>query len=99
MQSSPWRGLALDAPDLDHETVYRLRTVRVGLILTVLVVAGLALGPLTPSAEVTRSGVYYLLLAAGITGAVVAGLLPWRALFERDGGSRRCTSGRSPTLA
>ena len=62
--------------------VHLLRTVRVGINATWLVVAGLAGFLATSSADSIDRGLFLGVLVAALAGVVAIGLLPWERLFE-----------------
>jgi signal transduction histidine kinase len=67
---------------------YQLRTVRTGVIATVLVLSALALVPLLgPHPEIMRLP-YYALVGTALLGGLGVACLPWRSLFERGLGMR-----------
>lgn len=61
---------------------YLLRTVRVGIHATWLVVAGLAIFLALSSSASTDRELFLLVLALALAGAIVIALLPWERLFE-----------------
>ncbi|HEX9411321.1 MAG TPA: ATP-binding protein [Actinomycetota bacterium] len=65
---------------------YWLRSVRIGLLVTVLVIAVLMLLPFLPNEAHIQIVPYLGVLTAGAAGGVVIGLLPWERLFERGVG-------------
>ena len=68
---------------------YRLRTVRVGVLTQLLVLAALLVFVLIPSRVEFRSETLYILtLALGAAGAIVVASLPWPRLFETKLGMR-----------
>ena len=67
-------------------TEYRLRTVRIGVIATVLILAALAPYILIPGTDEIRRGPAMVVMAVGLVGALVIAALPWRRLFARGAG-------------
>lgn len=68
---------------------YRLRTVRVGVQTTLLVLAALLLFVLIPSSVEFENRTFYMAaLVATAVGAGVISVLPWRRLFEGPAGMR-----------
>lgn len=65
---------------------YLLRTVRVGLTATAMIIAALAAIPFLPGSPVTETGLYWGVLGAAAAGGVLVALLPWAGLFERGHG-------------
>src|SRR5256886_8400673 len=65
---------------------YWLRSVRIGLLVTVLVIAVLILLPFLPNQAHIQIVPYLGVLTAGAAGGVVIALLPWEGLFERGVG-------------
>jgi len=61
---------------------FRLRTVRVGLQSSVLVILSLGAYPFLPGGPTLPVGVYMSLLTVGLVGAVLVWRLPWARLFE-----------------
>ena len=62
---------------------YRLRTVRVGVQATFLVLAALALFPLIPSSSVDLDEVsFYVIAGIAALGAILVHFLPWKELFK-----------------
>ena len=62
---------------------YWLRSVRIGLLVTLLVIAVLILLPFLPHRAEFQMAPYLGVLAAGAAGGLVVALLPWERLFER----------------
>src|SRR5437764_2658817 len=65
---------------------YRLKTVRVGVVTTVIVIAALIVFPLMPGHGTIDGGVYAGVIVGAVIGAVVVAALPWRRLFLSPGG-------------
>ena len=61
---------------------YRLRTVRVGVEATALILGALALVPLLPVAVELQVAPFLILLGIAGAGAAVIAALPWRRMFE-----------------
>src|SRR2546422_656810 len=74
------------APATNLPIRYWLRSVRIGLLVTVLVIAVLILLPVLPNEAHIQIVPYLGVLTAGAAGGVVIGLLPWERLFERGVG-------------
>lgn len=74
------------APATDLPIRYRLRSVRIGLLVTLLVIAVLTLLPFLPHDAEFHTVPYLGVLIAGAVGAVGIALLPWERLFERGSG-------------
>ena len=86
--SSPVKaGKATDqaADPLDE---YRMRTVRVAVVATYVVVGLLLLLPVMPGHPPVNMKPYVVLVIVAVTGAAAAGLLPWRWLFAAGWGER-----------
>jgi diguanylate cyclase (GGDEF)-like protein/PAS domain S-box-containing protein len=66
----------------DLLTPYRLRTVQIGVRMTLLTLVLLAAYPFIPGHGDLESGPYAFVVAAALFGAVLVALLPWRRLFE-----------------
>lgn len=64
-------------------TPYRLRTVRIGVHVTLVTVAVLFVFRLLPGREVRQEGPYTALLVVALAGAILVAALPWPRLFER----------------
>lgn len=71
------------APGTNLPIRYWLRSVRIGLLVTVLVIAVLILLPFLPNQAHIQIVPYLGVLTAGAAGGVVIALLPWEGLFER----------------
>src|SRR5438105_3752584 len=67
---------------------YRLRTVRIGIAVTVLALIALAIIPMLPGHSRIDVVAYAMVLAGGVLGAVAVALLPWRRLFDAGLGIR-----------
>jgi signal transduction histidine kinase len=65
-----------------------LRTVRIGLLVTGLVLVGLCVFLALPGHGVIETGPYLAVLASAGAGAGTVAALPWRRLFERGVGIR-----------
>ena len=74
------------APGTNLPIRYWLRSVRIGLLVTVLVIAVLILLPFLPNQAHIQIVPYLGVLTAGAAGGVVIALLPWEGLFERGVG-------------
>lgn len=72
----------------DRELIpYRLRTVRIGVVASIIAIVLLALyPPVAPSGSIPSLGWYYGLIAAAAVGVLVVTLLPWEQLFLRGWG-------------
>ena len=67
-------------------TEYRIRTVRIGAIASVLVLVALLLYVLVPGGDDVQQRTALTLMWTGLAGALVMTVLPWRRLFERGVG-------------
>src|SRR5438067_21589 len=65
---------------------YRLKTVRVGVLVTIIVIAALVVFPLIPGHGTIDGAGYAGVIAGAIVGAVVVAALPWRRLFGSPAG-------------
>jgi signal transduction histidine kinase len=65
---------------------YLLRTVRIGVSTTALVLLALVVFPLLPGHQPVAMGPYVALLVAAAIGAIGVRLAPWRRLFDRGRG-------------
>ena len=65
---------------------YLLRTVRIGVLVTVAVVALLVVLPWLPGTPVTDRTAHLVVVAFIATGALVIGRLPWPSLIDRGWG-------------
>ena len=65
---------------------YWLRSVRIGLLVTMLVIGVLVLLPFVPHRVHIDTPPYLLILAAGSVGGLGVALLPWERLFQRGMG-------------
>jgi len=74
------------APAANLPIRYWLRSVRIGLLVTALVILVLILLPLLPHRAEIDTVPYLGVLTAGAAGGVVIALLPWERLFERGVG-------------
>src|SRR2546427_4136150 len=74
------------APGTNLPIRYWLRSVRIGLLVTVLVIAVLILLPFLPNQAHIQIVPYLGVLTAGAAGGIVIALLPWEGLFERGVG-------------
>lgn len=82
---------AEDRPGADLEralTEYRLRTVRIGVWATILVLIALLAYVLYPGQDELQRGPSLIVMGVGLAGALVVAALPWRRLFERGVGMR-----------
>jgi signal transduction histidine kinase len=64
-------------------TGYRLRTVRIGVLTTVLALACLVVFPMLPGHPPIDRGPYLALMLLAVAGAIVVWALPWQRMFER----------------
>jgi signal transduction histidine kinase len=67
-------------------TGYRLRTVRIGILTTVLALACLVVFPMLPGHPPIHRGPYLALMVAALAGALIVWAMPWRRMFERGVG-------------
>jgi signal transduction histidine kinase len=74
-------------PASDYLVTFWLRTVRMGLLVTGLVLVALVVYPLLPGHGVIDPAPYVGILVAALVGGVVVSMLPWRRLFERGVGT------------
>lgn len=81
-------GVAVEAPaGVDVEISYRLRTVAIGVDVTLMAVALLAVFPFVPGHPAIDAGPYVVLLGTALAGAGVAGrLIPWQRVFAAGWG-------------
>jgi K+-sensing histidine kinase KdpD len=75
-------------PPQELSTEYRLRTVRIGIVATVLVLCALVVYPILPHPVSLRVLPYALVVLAAAAGGLAVGLLPWKTLFDRGIGIR-----------
>ena len=73
---------------VDLRTEYRIRTVKVAVVVTLLAVGCLTALPFVPGHPRLNGGLFGVLLVLAIGGAMGAALLPWRRLFEAGWGER-----------
>src|SRR5438132_2227372 len=71
------------APATNLPIRYWLRSVRIGLLVTVLVIAVLVLLPFLPHDTEIRASPYAAILLVGAAGAGLVAGLPWERLFRR----------------
>lgn len=69
-------------------TAYRIRTVRVAVMVTVLALGCLTVLPFVPGHPHIDTVAYTIMLALASVGVAVAALLPWPRLFEAGWGER-----------
>src|SRR5438034_11584852 len=67
---------------------YWLRTVRIGLLVTALVIGVLIVLPFLPHRTDFRLVLYSGVIVAGVAGALVVAALPWKRLFDSGVGVR-----------
>ncbi|MCU1461595.1 MAG: Osmosensitive channel histidine kinase KdpD [Acidimicrobiales bacterium] len=65
---------------------YRLKTVRVGVVVTLIVIGELAVYPFMSGHGEIHRGSYIALIVAASVGAVVIAALPWHRLFQTGAG-------------
>src|SRR5581483_4117405 len=81
-------GPVSSAPTDLLQTEYRLRTVKVAVLITYLAVAVLAVWPVLGTVPDLNTFGYGLLLGVALAGATVAIALPWPRLFSAGWGVR-----------
>lgn len=69
--------------ELAEDADYRLRTVRIGVWATLLVVGGLMIFPYLPGGDELMTVPYMSLLVVALVGVGVVATLPWGRLVER----------------
>lgn len=77
-----------DAATQDPLDEYRMRTVRVAVVSTYVVLGLLIAYPVLPGHATVTTAPYVGLVVVAAIGSTTAALLPWRALFRRGWGER-----------
>lgn len=76
----------MDTHDRRVLAPFRLRTVRMGVRATLLIVPGVAIVPFLPGANITHPTMYWILVGATIAGVGGVAALPWERLLDRPAG-------------
>ena len=80
--------MTVDETSADVLTAYRIRTVRVAVMVTVLALGCLTVLPFLPGHPHMNGLLYGLMLALAAVGVSVAAVLPWPRLFAAGWGER-----------
>jgi K+-sensing histidine kinase KdpD len=75
-------------PPQELSTEYRLRTVRIGIVATALVLVALVVYPILPHPISLSALPYAMVIVAAAAGGLLVGVLPWRTLFDMGIGIR-----------
>src|SRR6266542_5516967 len=75
-------GVGMKVGEQRPSIQYRMRTVRIGLQATTLVLICLIVFPLLPGHEPLDMGPYVGVVVAAALAALAVAFLPWRGLFE-----------------
>jgi len=75
-------------PNEDLLIPYWLRTVRIGLVVTLLALVALVIPPFLPGHGLYRTAPYFAVLVLAALGGLMVRSLPWKRLFDQGIGLR-----------